>query len=331
MALTTTSSTGISSSIQIYLNKKLLEQTLQNIVLDQFAYKSPLPSKVGSKSVRFFRYPTPSVADIVPGLSEGVAGVPAVAAYKQLTLTTVDCTLAETGQVVGISSLLSAVELFNHMEQATVQNGQDCALYVDSELRDLLGEGITGTGTTLQLRYAGAATGYSTVTGTDDAMTALDILDASTNLRVNNARTSNGYFTAIMAPEVSRDLMNDDDWLEASRYGDVEQIYRGEVGRYCGVRVVASTNPFRQITTSGQGTYTAAGDVYSTFVVGDQAYGGVDLASMSAYAPKMMIAQGPDKSDPLAMLTTVGFKIYYGTCIINDQHAVNIYSTTNYS
>jgi len=325
--LTITTTTGITDSIQIYLNKKLLEQTLQNIVLDQFAYKSPLPSKIGSKSVRFFRYPTPSVTDVT-ALTEGTIGSIASGAYKQLTLTTVDCTLAETGQVVGISSLLSAVELFNHMEQATVQNGQDCALYVDSELRDLLGESYTGTDTTLQLRYAGAATSFGTVTGTDDAMTALDILDASTNLRVNNARTSSGYFTAIMAPEVARDLMNDDDWLEASRYGDVEQIYRGEVGRYCGVRVVSSTNPFRQ---TSQGTYAAAGAVYSTFVVGDQSYGGVDLASMSAYAPKMMIAQGPDKSDPLAMLTTVGFKIYYGTCIINDQHAVNIYSTTNYS
>ena len=327
--LTITTTTGITDSIQIYLNKKLLEQTLQNIVLDQCAYQSPLPAKVGSKSVKFFRYPTPSTAN-VDALTEGDITSIASGAYKQLTLTTVDCTLAERGQVVGISSLLSAVELFNHMEQATVQNGQDCALYVDSELRDLLGEGTTGTGTTLQLRYAGAATGYSTVTGTDDAMTALDILDASTNLRVNNARTSNGYFTAIMAPEVARDLMNDDDWLEASRYGEVAQIYRGEVGRYCGVRVVTSTNPWRT-DGSAQTTYDSSGSVYSTFVVGDQAYGGVDLASMSAYAPKMVIAQGADKSDPLAMLTTVGFKIYYGTCIINDQHAVNIYSTTNYS
>jgi N4-gp56 family major capsid protein len=212
------------------------------------------------------------------------------------------------------------------MEQATVQNGQDAALKVDELLRNILGDSSA-----LQLRYAGAATSYATVTGTDDAMTALDILDAATNLRVNNARPTGGYFTAIMAPEIARDLMNDDDWLEASKYGNPDNLFKGEVGRYMGVRVVATTNPYRQVVTSGQHTYSAAGTVYSTFVVGDQAYGGVNLATMSAYSPKMVISQGPDKSDPLAQLTTVGFKFYYGGAIINSAHAVNICSVTNYS
>jgi N4-gp56 family major capsid protein len=324
MAVTTTSSgsgsTGIQASLQTYFDKKLLEQTLKTIVLDQFAYKSPLPSKIGSKDVKFFRYPESSTSD-VETLTEGT--IPATSAYKQLSLETVSVTLAQYGQIVGITDLLSAVELFNHMEQATVQNGQDAALKVDELLRDTL-----GNSSSLQLRYAGAATSYATVGGTDDALTALDILDASTNLRVNNARTSNGYFTAVMAPEVARDLMNDDDWLEASKYGDVDQLYRGEAGRYMGVRVVTTTNPYRQNT---QHTYNAAGTKYSTFVVGDQAYGGVDLSTMSAYAPKMMISQGPDKSDPLAQLTTVGFKFYYGSAVLNANHAVNIYSVTNYS
>jgi N4-gp56 family major capsid protein len=273
MAVTKTSSgsgsTGIQASLQTYFDKKLLEQTLKTIVLDQFAYKSPLPSKIGSKDVKFFRYPESSTSD-VDTLTEG--SIPATSAYKQLSLETVSVTLAQYGQIVGITDLLSAVELFNHMEQATVQNGQDAALKVDELLRNTLGDS-----TSLQLRYAGAATSYATVGGTDDALTALDILDASTNLRVNNARTSNGYFTAVMAPEVARDLMNDDDWLEASKYGDVDQLYRGEAGRYMGVRVVTTTNPYRQLVTSGQHTYNAAGTVYSTFVVGDQAYGHTHL------------------------------------------------------
>ena len=328
MAVTKTSSgsgsTGIQASLQTYFDKKLLEQTLKTIVLDQFAYKAPLPAKIGSKDVKFFRYPEASTSDVLvegTDLTEGVA--PSASDFKQLSLQTVTCSLKQYGQVVGISDLLSAVELFNHMEQATVQNGQDAALKVDELLRDTLGES-----TSLQLRYAGAAGNYSEVGGTDDALTALDILDASTNLRVNNARTSNGFFTAIMAPEVARDLMNDDDWLEASKYGDVDQLYRGEAGRYMGVRIVTTTNPFRQNT---QHTYNAAGTKFSTFVVGDQAYGGVNLATMSAYAPKMMISQGPDKSDPLAQLTTVGFKFYYGSTVLNANHAVNIFSVTNYT
>lgn len=328
--LTNTTNSGsddVSNSLQTYFDKKLLEQTLKNIVLDQFAYKAPLPSKIGSKDVKFFRYPESDTTD-VQTLTEGTA--PASSTYKRLELETKSVTLSQYGQIVGITDLLSAVELFNHMEQATVQNGQDAALKVDEILRNKLGSNVTGK----QERFAGAATSYTTVTGTDDAMTALDILDASTNLRVNNARTSNGYFTAVMAPEVARDLMNDDDWLEASKYGDVDQLYRGEAGRYMGVRIVTTTNPFRTAGGSGtnaQHTYSGSGTVYSTFVVGDQAYGGVDLATMSAYSPKMMISQGPDKSDPLAQLTTVGFKFYYGCEVLQPSHLVEIYSKTNYS
>ena len=321
MAGTTLSTTsGISDQIQQYLDKKLLTQTIQNIVLDQFAYKAPLPGKAGHKTIKFFRYPEPSTTDVL-GVTEGTLRT--LAESKQLSLTTVDVTLAQFGQTVTISDLLSATELFSTMEQATVQNGQDAALKVDSELRDILGES-----TAIGLRYAGAATSYGTVGGTDDAMTALDILDAATELRVNNARPSGGYFTAIMAPEVARDLMNDDDWLEASKYGNPDNLFKGEVGRYMGVRVVSTTNPFRQTT---QHIYAASGANYSTFVVGDQSYGGVDLTTMSAYSPKMIISQGADKYDPLAQFTTVGFKFYYGAAIINSAHAVNIYSVTNYS
>jgi N4-gp56 family major capsid protein len=321
MAGTTLSTTsGITDQIQRYLDKKLLTQTLKTIVLDQFAYKAPLPGKAGHKTIKFFRYPESSITD-VQAMTEGT--LVTVGNSKQLSLTTVDVSLAQYGQTVTISDLLSATELFSTMEQATVQNGQDAALKVDSELRDVLGES-----TAIGLRFAGAATDYSTVGGTDDAMTALDILDAATELRVNNARPSGGYFTAIMAPEVARDLMNDDDWLEASKYGNPDNLFKGEVGRYMGVRVVSTTNPFRQTT---QHVYTAAGAKYSTFVVGDQSYGGVDLTTMSAYSPKMIISQGADKTDPLNQYTTVGFKFYYGAAIINSAHAVNIYSVTNYS
>ena len=316
--LTTTS--GITDQIQRYFDKKLLTQTLKTIVLDQFAFKAALPGKAGAKTIRFFRYPESNTTDVL-GVTEGTLRT--VAQSKQLSLTSVDVALAQYGQTVTISDLLSAVELFSTMEQATVQNGQDAALKVDELLRNILGDSAT-----IGERFAGAATSYATVGGTDDAMTALDILDAATNLRVNNARPSGGYFTAIMAPEVARDLMNDDDWLEASKYGNPDNLFKGEVGRYMGVRVVATTNPYRQNT---QRTYNAAGTRYSTFVVGDQSYGGVNLATMSAYSPKMVISQGADKYDPLAQYTTVGFKFYYGGAIINANHAVNIYSVTNCS
>ena len=142
MAGTTLSTTGSStagpqSTLQDYFDKKLLEQTLKTIVLDQFAYKAPLPAKAGHKAVRFFRYPEAATTD-VQSMTEGT--LVTLGNSKQLSMETVDGSLSQFGQTVTISDLLSNVELFNTMEQATVQNGQDAALKVDELLRNTLGD-----------------------------------------------------------------------------------------------------------------------------------------------------------------------------------------------
>ena len=96
----------VSNSLQTYFDKKLLEQTLKNIVLDQFAYKADLPAKRGHKDIKFFRYPEADTTD-VDALTEGTAI--AAADYKRLELQSVSTTLSQFGQVIGITDLLSAV------------------------------------------------------------------------------------------------------------------------------------------------------------------------------------------------------------------------------
>jgi len=159
------------------------------------------------------------------------------------------------------------------------------------------------------------------------------LLDTATALKVNNAPTTSGYYTAVTDPRVLRDLQNDSDWISSRHYGDPDAIFKGEVGKYAGIRCIESTNSYR--TAAGNATarvtYSAAGNTYSTFVFGDQAYGVVDLASQSPYGPKMQIAQGPDKTDPLAQLTTIGFKTYYGQAILQPKFLAQVYSGTNYS
>ena len=159
--ITNTTNAGandVKNSLQTYFDKKLLEQTLKNIVLDQFAYKADLPAKRGSKDIKFFRYPEADTTDI-DGLTEGTAI--ASADYKRLELQTVSATLSQYGQVIGITDLLSAVELFNHLEQATVTNGQDAALKVDELLRNKLGSDdmLCETHTTLNTQYFLASVG----------------------------------------------------------------------------------------------------------------------------------------------------------------------------
>ena len=343
MAVTTQAATGITNSLQEYFSKQLLHQITQNLVLDQFAYRQALPEKAGKKSVRFFRYVEPSTGDI-ESLTEGdndtfAATSAGRARYKTLTLGYVDATLSSYGQVVGLSDILQATELFNHMEQATIVNGQDAALHLDTKISYTLGDdtSITG-GTTITAnkinRFAGASAYFSTAPTSSQVMSGLELLDTATALKVNNAPTTSGYYTAVADPRVLRDLQNDSDWISSRHYGDPDAIFKGEVGKYAGIRCIESTNSYRTAAggaAADRVTYSAGGNTYSTFVFGDQAYGVVDLASQSPYSPKMLIAQGADKNDPLAQITTVGFKTYYGQVILQSKFLAQVYSGTNYS
>ena len=305
--ITDTSSAGISGSLQAFFSKELLKQITQNLVLDQFAKRQALPEKAGKNSVTFFRYVEPDTASI-KALSEGDGHTGGTAwakgAYKEMTLESVAVTLSQYGQVIGISDLLTAQALFNHLEQATVVNGQDAALHLDTKILNELAD-----------------------------VPGLELLDTATALKVNNAPTSSGYYTAVADPRVLRDLQNDSDWISSRHYGNPDAIFKGEVGKYAGIRCIESTNSFRSAPGGGANQWTAAGagTVYSTMVFGDQAYGVVDLASQSPYAPKMQIAQGPDKTDPLAQLTTIGFKTYYGQKILQPKFLAQVYSGTNFS
>jgi N4-gp56 family major capsid protein len=340
--ITDTASTGISNSLQAFFSKELLKQIVQNIVLEQFAKKQALPEKAGKNSVRFFRYVEPETSNI-KGLTEGDGHSSGTAwakgAYKEMTLEYVDVTLSQYGQVIGISDLLTAQELFNHMEQATTVNGQDAALHLDTKILYTLADdtSITG-GTTITAnkinRFAGASAYYSAAPTSSQVMTGLELLDTATALKVNNAPATNGYYTAVADPRVLRDLQNDSDWISSRHYGDPDAIMKGEVGRYAGIRCIETTNSYQTAhgaAAANRVTYSNTGSVFSTMVFGDQAFGTVDLASQSPYAPKMSIAQGPDKTDPLAQLTTVGFKTYYGQKILQPKFLAQVYSGTNYS
>ena len=112
--------------------------------------------------------------------------------------------------------------------------------------------------------------------------------------------------------------MNDDDWLEAHKYSDVKPLYKGEAGSLHGVRIVEATNPHREDGDSGaKGTFAAAGNIFSTIITGANSYGVPALAGDSPMSPKIVVADTPDKSDPLNQLTTIGFKLFYVAKALN--------------
>ena len=275
-----TNSAQLSLQFQNYFSKELLTIVQQETILDQFAMKAPIPKNNGNKAISMFRFGSPSISGVQAISSEGTAI--SSANYRQLALNRLEKTLAQYGQVIGLSDILRATDLFNSLQQATKTSGLDMALWVDSVIRNVLvGSDLNSSNGSIGAAAEGAGTfdnsdavGNNTsnanpgpcvygnpatlvaanqtftglsadVTAANTTMTASAVLDSMTRLKRNRAPLINGGYVLATDPRVARDLMRDSDWLNASNYGNKGQpFYRGEVGSIYGCRVVTQTNSF---------------------------------------------------------------------------------------
>ena len=277
-----TTSTTLTNQFQDYFSKELLSIVQQETILDQFCMKAQIPKNNGNQAISMFRFGPPSVSGVqnLTTLGEGTAI--SSANYRALALTKLRKSLSQYGQVIGLTDILRATDLFNSLQQATKTSGLDMALWVDSVIRNVLvGSNLTASGSSIGSAAEGAGTfdnsdacgnntsnanpgpcvygnpatlvaanqtftGLSTdTTAANTTMTASAVLDSMTRLKRNRAPMINGGYVLATDPRVARDLMRDSDWLNASNYGNKGQpFYKGEVGSIYGCRVVVQTNSF---------------------------------------------------------------------------------------
>lgn len=276
MPITTSGSTGIQLQFQNYFSKELLSIVQQETILDQFSMKAPIPKNNGNKAISMFRFGPPSIGSVQTISSEGTAI--SSANYRALALNSLSKSLSQYGQVIGLTDILRATDLFNSLQQATKTSGLDMALWVDSVIRNVLvGSNLTASGSSIGSAAEGggtfdnsdacgtaASSGGTCVygnpatlttqtfaglnadtTAANTTMTASAVLDSMTRLKRNRAPLINGGYVLATDPRVARDLMRDSDWLNASNYGNKGQpFYKGEVGSIYGCRVVTQTNSF---------------------------------------------------------------------------------------
>ena len=352
-----TTSTTLTNQFQNFFSKELLSIVQQETILDQFAMKAPIPKNNGNKAITMFRFGAPSIAD-VKALTEGTAI--GSANYRALVLNSLSKNLAQYGQVIGLTDILRATDLFNSLQQATKTSGLDMALWVDSVIRNtLIGSDLNTSGSSIgqamespilntdavnTLASAGGVKVYgnpatlnvggtltqsfsalnASLVAADATMTAEAILDSMTRLKRNRAPMINGGYVLATDPRVTRDLMRNTDWLNASNYGNKGQpFYKGEVGSIYGCRVVTQTNSFistgsstasdefvYQASSAGGGVLTGK-DIIASFFFGNESFGIPALTGDDPLSPKVVITDTPDKSDPLNQLVTVGVKLYF--------------------
>jgi len=350
--MATNTTTSLSNQYQNYFSKKLLSYAVQALVLDQFAEKAPLPARAGNKNITMFRYGAPSTASIET-LGEGVTA----SGTRSLTLSKIEKTLIQRGQVMKLTDVLTATDLFNSLQQSIKTSGEDAALDLDTITRNtVIGSNVAGgakengdgsaldNSDTLTEQYADGGTDYSTFDAVTDAtavMAASSILNAVTKLKVNRAQPAkNGMYVAAVSPQVLSDIMKVNEWLNAAQYSNVQELYKGEVGSLYGAKFVTTTNGWSSIYSSddddrfaysvaGGGGRAAGKNIFATLFLGQQAYGVPELGSQSPFSPKVIITDTADKSDPLNQLITCSFKTFWGALRLNPLNYVIMRSKTD--
>jgi len=353
MAHAMTLSSSLSDQYREHFESQLLTYAVQATRKAEFGQKAPLPKGVGSKQISFFKYGAPDstqIADlttssppaevttstILPidifgtGASSDGTGV------RQLSLSKVTADLQQIGQVVVLSDVLNNTEFLNSLSQATKTNGEDAALKCDNIVKAALSSSSTPTGASDtqggSTIFAGDA---DDVTDLDAAHTlsAGDVLDVVTQLRIKRAPEINGGYVCIAAPQVLRDIMRDDDWLAAATRSNVGALYNGEAGSLYGVRFVEDTNPFRcdMSGVADINTEVATGDVFASFFLGGEAFGVPALSGDSPMSPSIQIVDTPDKKDPLNQVITVGFKTMYAAKVLTSDYYIRYFSRAGFA
>jgi N4-gp56 family major capsid protein len=334
MPLLITTSSGISGQYQKYFSKKLLPHAVQLLVLAQFGQKVPFPKEQGAVTIRFTRGDVANAANVLAG-GEGVP----TTTFRDYVYTFIDATLVEYEIAAKISDVLSWTNLFDTLKNMTGVMGEDVALHADSKIRDALVAGVTGagnkryTGTTQTFAGLGLLTGG--VPGATGALVLNDVLDAMTRLTITRAPQLNGEYVAVVGPQTARDILADAKVVLAGQYGTSKSLMTGEIGRWYGVRVVKTSNPFVEDGTGAEGTFapapTAANAIYRTFVMGTDGFGIPQMGGLSPFNPQIMICDKPDKSDPTNRFITAGLKTYWVAVVLNSQWIVSISSKSAYA
>ena len=304
-----TSSSGLTEEMKTYYSDYLIDNAVPKLVHDQFGQKHPIP-KNGGKTIQFRKYsPLPK---LTTPLQEGVTPD-----GQSLNMSVIEATVEQYGGYVTLSDMLILTAIDNNLVQATKLLGAQAGATLDTITREVLNGGTN-------VVYAGGKEGRADLDETS-VLTVDDIRKAVRKLKSMNAETIDGSFVGIINPDVAYDLMSDPKWINVKTYSDPEGIYQGELGKIENVRFVESTEAK---IWAGAGAGGRA--VYSTLILGDNAYGVTDIEGGGLqHIVKQLGSAGT--ADALDQRATAGWKATKVAERLVEEYMVRIESASTFN
>ena len=225
--LNETYSPGVAPSVVEYYERSLLENMKPEMVHNRDAQKRTLPEHNG-KTVKFRRF-TPFAAITEP-LAEGVTP-----AGQTLTETAFTAMVKPYGGHVELTDEINFYLLDNMHQETAKLLADQAALSLDTISRNALNAGMN-------VQYANSKTSRGALASTDK-LTFAEIKTAVRNLKRKNVKPfADGFYHAIVHPDVVHDLTADTMWVDVAKYQDKVKTERYELGTIYKVKFFESTN-----------------------------------------------------------------------------------------
>ena len=299
---------GLSAEMKTYYSDYLIDMAEPKLVHDQFGQKQPIPKNNG-KVIEFRKYdPLPKA--LTP-LTEGVTPD-----GQSLNVKTVTAEVKQYGGYIELSDVLMLAAIDNNLVRATKLLGGQAGRTLDTIVREVL-----NGGTNVQYAEGQVESRSALVGGQADGnhyLTVDAVRKAVRTLKRQNAETINGSFVGIIHPDAAYDLMSDPKWVNVKTYSDPEGIYQGEIGKIENVRFVESSE-----AKIFEGEGADGVDVYSTLILGDNAYGTTELSGGGlSHIVKQLGSAGT--ADPLNQRATAGWKATKAAVRLVEPYMVRI-------
>jgi N4-gp56 family major capsid protein len=319
--MATTTLSQVAPGVQAFYDRNLLSRAQPADVHGRFGQKRPIAKRSGNQ-IKFRRYS--QLAAATTALTEGVTP-----SGSALSVTDVTATLAQYGDYITLSDMVSMTNQDPVVTEATDVLGDQGGTTIDQIRRDVL---VAGT----NVAYAnGVASRLLTIT----KISAADLDKAIRFLKNQNAKfmkegipPSDGVgtgavrkaFVGIVHPDVEYDLESLTGFRAVSDYPSQMGVMEDEIGAYKNIRFVSSTNAkiWTNATTATTAGFKATGagsnDVYATLIFAAEAYGVCPLSgeAMSTIVKPLGSA---GSADPLDQRSTVGWKATTTTQILNQS------------
>lgn len=304
----TTGAEGLSVEMKTYYSDYLIDNAMPELVHDQFGQKHPIP-KNGGKKIEFRKF-LPFGKALTP-IQEGVTPD-----GQSLSVTKIEATVEQYGAYVTLSDIVQLTAIDNTLLETTKLLGSQAGMTLDTITREVLNGGTS-------VIYAGGKEARNALDA-DCKLTVDDVYKAARFLKAQNAPKIDGSYVAIIHPDVAYDLMRDDEWIDVHKYSETKEIFEGEIGKIAGVRFVETTEA--KIFADGGASNR---DVYSTLVLGANAYGVTELTGGGLQHIVKQLGSG-GTSDPLNQRGTAGWKATKVAERLVESYMVRIESASSF-